>query len=90
MKKLQPGQGRSNTGYIVLYQYSIVASVEDDEEGWAEYPIEMELQGTIKLTTVATRVKLAIEQSGYTQTNDHLEIIKGDPLPDSRTDKWRV
>lgn len=92
VKKFQPGQGRSNTGHIVLYAYTIWASIEDDSEpqGWVYHPMDMELSGTVKLTTIAVKVKKAIEMSGYTQTQDYLEIIKGEALPDSRTDKWRV
>lgn len=81
--KFQKGHERSNTGAIVMHRWEISVSVESDDPEftpWAYHSFDMELPSNTKPETIATKTRLAIGMSGYTQTNDYLEILKGDKL----------
>ncbi len=84
-KFIQGGQGRSNTGRSVMYEYNITVTFEDGYTG----DMRMELPSNIKIATVLKRAQLEAEMQGQTLTSEYLEIRRGAKLPDTRTEDWR-
>lgn len=65
-----------------LYGYDIAVSIEDSERetGWGIHHIELALDDRIKLSTVLAKVQRLIGFSGYTMTQDYIQIHKGERI----------
>lgn len=86
-KVIQPGQGRSNTGRSVMYEYSIGVTVGPHSDDMRN--LYMDLPSNIKMPAILSRVKLALEMKGEVMDHRYLSIEQCDKLPDTRTDEWR-
>lgn len=69
-------------GPLILHNYLIDVSVEDDVRqcGWTKRFCDMELPHNVKLTSVLAKVERALGMSGYTMTQDYIEIAKGERI----------
>ncbi len=65
-----------------LRGYEISVSIEDSERetGWSIHHIELALDDRIKLSTVLAKVQRLIGFSGYTMTQDYIQIHKGERI----------